>query len=143
MSHLHPMLRHNFRAGSSTLIGRESASDIRPAQASSGSSRYGPSDPRPNARDVTSDKEQSFVHSVTQQYIPVLQVLVKYCTYSVRTCTASTPGQLVAHPPETLVYHLCQFHLLIFDSHPLLCGSLRYHIHLFPSVPFIFTTTCY
>ena len=64
-------------------------------------------------------------------------------TYSVRTCTASTPGRLVAHPPGTLVCHLCQFHLLILDSHPLLCGSLRYHIQLFPSVPFIFTTTSY
>jgi len=52
---MHPMLRHNFRAGSSTLIGRESASDTRPAQASSGSSRYGPSDPLPNARDATRD----------------------------------------------------------------------------------------
>ena len=49
------MLRHNFRAGSSTLIGRESSSDTRPAQASSGSSRYGPSDPHPNARDATRD----------------------------------------------------------------------------------------
>ena len=55
MSNMHPMLRHNFRAGSSTIIGRESSSDTRPAQASSGYSRYGPSDPRPNARDATRD----------------------------------------------------------------------------------------
>ena len=55
MSHLHPMLRHNFRAGSSTLIDRESSSNTRPAQVSSGSSSYDPSDPRPKARDATRD----------------------------------------------------------------------------------------
>ena len=49
------MLRYNFRAGSSTMIGRESASDTRPAQVSSSSSRYGPSDPRPSAREATRD----------------------------------------------------------------------------------------
>ena len=52
---MHPMLRHSFRAGSSTIIGRESSADSRSTQASSGYSRYGPSDPRTNARDATRD----------------------------------------------------------------------------------------
>ena len=52
---MHPMLRHSFRTGSSTIIGRESSADSRSTQASSGYSRYGPSDPRTNARDATKD----------------------------------------------------------------------------------------
>jgi hypothetical protein len=55
MSHLHPILRNNFRAGSSTMIGRESFTDTRAAQASPGSSRYGPSDSRTSTRDATRD----------------------------------------------------------------------------------------
>ena len=55
MSHLHPMLRNNFRAGSSTMVGRESSIDTRAAQASPGSSRYGPSDSRISTRDATRD----------------------------------------------------------------------------------------
>jgi hypothetical protein len=55
MSHPHPMLRNNFRAGSSTMVGRESSIDTRAAQASPGSSRYGPSDSRTSTRDATRD----------------------------------------------------------------------------------------
>ena len=55
MSHLHPILRNNFRAGSSTMIGRESSTDTRAAQASPGSSCYGPSDSCTNNSDTTRD----------------------------------------------------------------------------------------
>jgi len=52
MSHLHPMLRNNFRVGSSTIIGRESSTDT---IASSGYSRYGPGDSRTSNRDTSRD----------------------------------------------------------------------------------------
>ena len=55
MSHLHPILRNNFRAGSSTMIGRESFTDTRAAQASPGSSCYGPSDSCTSNSDTTRD----------------------------------------------------------------------------------------
>ena len=56
MKHLHRMLRNKFRAGSSTMIDRESSTEIRSAQASYvGPSRYGPSDSRTSNRDATRD----------------------------------------------------------------------------------------
>ena len=55
MAHLHPMLKQNFRAGSNTMIGRESAHNTRPSNGSSGSSRYCSSDSRTSTRDSTRD----------------------------------------------------------------------------------------
>ena len=90
---------------------------------------------------------------MTQQYVPVLQVLV-LCTStqgtgSVRTQYVHTPGQPVTHPPGFVSYTpgivSCSFtyscFTYIFDSHSIMCGSPRYHIYSFPSVPFIFATT--
>jgi len=53
MSHLHPMLRNNFRVGSLTIIGRESSTDT---SASPGYSRYGPGDSRTRNKDTSRDK---------------------------------------------------------------------------------------
>jgi hypothetical protein len=53
MSHLHPMLRNNFRAGYSTMIGRESSTDTSDTRANPGYSCYGPSDSRISNRDTS------------------------------------------------------------------------------------------
>ena len=79
--------------------------------------------------------------TVTQQWYWYYRYWLS--TYSVRTCTASTPGQLVAHPPGTLELSYLSVSLIHLWQPHILCDSLRYHIHLFPSVPFIFTTTSY
>jgi hypothetical protein len=50
--------------------------------------------------------------------------------FAVRTQYVHNPGQSNTHPPGILEFFYVSFTYLIFDSHPLLYGSLR--LHLFP-----------
>ena len=54
------------------------------------------------------------------------------CVTAVHTGTASTPGQLVAHPPGTLGLSYLPVSLIHLWQPHVLCDSLRYHYSLIP-----------
>ena len=78
---------------------------------------------------------------MTQQYVPVVQVLVQ-CASNPGTGSVHATGQPVTLPPGfvSCIFTYSCF-TFIFDSHSIMCDSLRYHIYSFPSAPFIFAIT--